>query len=291
MIAVGGGAAVLATTSWALAVYAWLPAYESGRIPVSHPAGPDRSDAPGVPCEWDQLAAYIGENGGCRQSSREDRVDIVILGDSHAEHLYAGLREALPTRNVALAAMEAPEMFGSRAGLDLAVDSILETTDSPTVLITRFWTRGPLHPEDQLLPLEHAVQRFSAAKVEVVLVDDVPDFPFPVSACMFRIAPVIAASLCDQSRGRVEASRSGYLADLSRIASAYPGTRVVKVGMTLCDEETCSMLSGDTVAYSDPDHLNLLGSRVFADQLVGSGWPDPGAKRMMVERCARSGFG
>ena len=268
------GAAALSAASWVTALHVWKPAYESGSLRAAHPVSRSqvlfetRPSDPGVPCSWPELSAYIGEHGMCRQSQKGTDADVVLLGDSHAEHLYPGLVEALATQNVALMAVRAPYMFGSQAGLDLALDSIMEGGQRPTVVISRSWTRGALSREDQYEPLDHAVRRLTSAGLSVVLLDDVPDFPFPTSSCRYRIAPVVPHAVCTQPRTRVDEARDAYLADLRRIAAAYQGTEVVEVGLSLCNETACSMLSEGLLAYSDADHLNYVGSTVFGSSLA-----------------------
>ena len=36
----------------------------------------------------------------CFQSKKDQPIDIAIIGDSHAEHLFIGLSEALPSKNI-----------------------------------------------------------------------------------------------------------------------------------------------------------------------------------------------
>ncbi len=266
-----------ATTTWVVAGRVWTPAYASGSVWIAHPDAdevPDAEAGPantGVPCQWDELSAYIGDNGLCRQVHANETPDVVLLGDSHAEHLFPGLAEALPDREVGVVSFRAPYMFGTEAGLDLALDSILGDDPPSTVLVSRKWVAGQTAAADQDAPLAHAVQRLADEGVDVRLVDDVPAFPYPVSTCSDRLAPVIAMSICDQPRERVDDLRDAYLAGLRRVAAAFPGTKVVEIGTTLCNDSTCTMLSGGEVAYSDPDHLNLVGSRVFATRLVQAG--------------------
>lgn len=267
------GSAVLAATGWAVATQVWQPAYRTGAVSIAHPLPDDVTDAQngpagtGIPCEWESLALYIADTGICRQS-QPGAPDVVLLGDSHAEHLFPGLAKSLPATNVAAVVYRAPYMFGDPAGLDLALDSILQSPQPPTVLISRQWASGAEAAQNQFAPLDHAVQRLDDAGADVIVVDDVPSFPFPVSTCRDRLSPVLATTICEQPRDRVDDLRDAYLAALRRVASDHPGTRLVEIGTTLCDDSTCTMLSDGEVAYSDSNHLNAIGSRVFAERLV-----------------------
>lgn len=179
------------------------------------------------------------------------------------------MSDALPSVAVAVVSFRAPYMFGTPAGLELAVDAILSDDELPAVLISRQWTLGELDPADQLEPLDHAVERLTAAGADVVVVDDVPAFPFPALACSHRLAPIIPTTLCSQPLDRIADGRAAYLADLRAVAERHPGARMVEIGTTLCNGSTCSMLAAeDEVGYSDSDHLNVFGSRLFASRLV-----------------------
>ena len=267
------GSAVLAATGWAVATQIWQPAYATGAVSIARPLPDHVTDAEsgpagtGIPCEWESLALYIADTGVCRQSEAGPP-EVVLLGDSHAEHLFPGLAESLPATNVAAMIYRAPYMFGDPAGLELALDSILQSPQLPTVLISRQWATGTEAERDQFAPLDHAVQRLDDAGVDVILVDDVPSYPFPVATCRDRLAPVLATTICNQPRDRVDELRDEYLVALRRVASDHPGTRVVEIGTTLCNNSTCTMLSDGEVVYSDSNHLNAIGSRVFADRLV-----------------------
>lgn len=73
----------------------------------------------------------------CRQSKNDYAVDLVLLGDSHAEHLFMGVAEALPDRNVAFHIRDNPFQPGA---LDSVMEAIERSKSIKKVVIALYWT-------------------------------------------------------------------------------------------------------------------------------------------------------
>jgi peptidoglycan/LPS O-acetylase OafA/YrhL len=95
---------LLAITVLVTADSYWAPRFGSAVYPVVHEGDLGTEDRAFVgenyyPCKSTEVAR-ITESGRCYQSQPTDDVEVVLLGDSHAEHLFVGLAQALPNVNV-----------------------------------------------------------------------------------------------------------------------------------------------------------------------------------------------
>lgn len=268
---------VLAGATWVAADRLWQPAFRDGGVAAAYPLSPAEvpgsvlPESPGNPCTTAALEAAIAGNGLCRQSAPSAGITVALLGDSHAEHLFPGLAEALPDENVGVYSFRAPMMFGSAQRLDVALDELVAIPSLRTVVVSREWRRDGLSPTDELAPLRTVVERLTAAGRTVLVTDDVPSYPFPVFACRYRVSPVLPWSLCSRSAEDVEAEREAYVRDITTALGGNPRASLLPVSASFCDATTCSMAPHGRVLYVDGNHLNTEGSRFVAERLVRAG--------------------
>lgn len=256
-----------------VAVSVWQPAYRNASIWVAHPQSESERTAdarrtdPGVPCGIDSLAGFIGDNGFCRHSVRSGGAQIALIGDSHAEHLFEALAAALPHRNVGLYAFRAPAMFGGPTGMAVLIDALRAQPTLSAVVVSRSWSRGPETRRLVLEPLEALVREAGALGIKVVIVDDVPAFPFEATSCAYRVAPALPWAICEQPRAAVEAARDVYRSGIQAIVAGTGSTYVDPIS-ALCTETRCSMVKDGRVLYADHDHLNLPGSQLVVSAIL-----------------------
>lgn len=268
---------MLAGVTWVAAERFWTPAFLDGRIAAAFapPVGPvdeqGISVVSGFACTAPELDELIGTNGACLHSQDSPDVDVAVLGDSHAEVLFTGLGESMPEQNVAVYALRGPGMFGSPAQLDTALNRITGTPSIHTVIVSRYWSRDGLHPTDELAPLRSTVQRLTEAGRTVLVTDDVPSYPFPATACRYRVAPVLPWQHCTRPAADVESERVAYTEGLAEAIAGAAGASVLPTTHYFCDPTDCSMVADDRLLYGDGDHLNGEGSRWLAERLAADG--------------------
>jgi peptidoglycan/LPS O-acetylase OafA/YrhL len=198
----------------------------------------------------------------CQQSKPGADVDIALIGDSHVEHLFIGLMEALPDENIMyFTANASPSMENPQYAA--AVDYVLATPSIETVLVTAYWQVRTVLPDDLLgvlTPISQSGRR-------LIVTDDVPDFPFEPFGCKYR-ASALAPTTCSVDRAAWSAAHQHVTDDLAKIKRELPAVQILKTSGYLCSRDQCSMTRGHDILYADPSHLNVLGSRYVASRLL-----------------------
>lgn len=88
-----------------------LPRYKTGAVPITHHGDIDWADfflyvrEKYYPCSDlavrdNALKSDVEGITRCWQSKPGSRIDVALVGDSHAEHLFLGMAEALPNKNI-----------------------------------------------------------------------------------------------------------------------------------------------------------------------------------------------
>lgn len=262
----------LAGALWWSATAYWTPRYESGQIPVAFQGDIGQTDfhryvqAGSTPCTPESIREHAPtweDMVRCYQSKPGTDVDIALVGDSHAEHLFPGLAAALPDLNVAYYIVgDAP----TRQNADFAriLDAISASKTITGVILSARWdTRGV--PTEGLKDTLETL-RGDGSRV-VFVTDDVPVFPFDPFRCKFS-APLLAPPQCSMEAERFWAVRDSFSGPLEEVVRAVPGVELVDIGKFLCSEQTCDMTRGHELLYRDPNHLNLNGSRYVAARML-----------------------
>ena len=224
------------------------------------------------PCADSKVLADAGDWMGlkrCFQSKPDGPIDLLLLGDSHAEHLFPGFAQALPDLNV---------VFYGKAGLPLhdnpnyavIFDTILNTPEPYPVLISAMWHARvkEVGAQSKLsVKLSETLQRLEAAGKPVYWVDDVYQFQFDPQRCKY-LRPLSGSATCSAPRALYESQFAKYLPELQAVAQQHPKATFLTVKDALCDAQSCSMLHAQRMAYRDNNHLNLEGSTAVVQTLL-----------------------
>jgi len=201
----------------------------------------------------------------CLQSKTGLPVDTVLLGDSHAEHLFIGLAENLPKRNIAfyirgaLPLTDEPEFRNIFAHLKA-------DTHIRDVLIAAYWLhRGVPEPSMRL-----TVNMLQEAGKRVAIIDDVPDFLFDPSTCQYD--RVFRNNKCSQKREDYKVRSHSYFSALRKLSEVNSQLTFISVLNSLCDTSDCYMSRDGTLLYRDRHHLNINGSRYVGSLLSKHTW-------------------
>lgn len=250
------------------------PSLTDGRWPATHPESARSVDfgrnPPADRCPQQAYWRLTGSVGVCRQTRPELPMSVAVVGDSHANQLFAGFYERMPTTNVGFYGEYSRKFL---AGAAPAADFGATLAASPsvkTVVITAFW-------EDKQLPDDAAnrqvvadlVRTLKSAGKVVYIYDDVPDFPFDAFQCEYSVALVVPLSRCTED-GSGFFVRHRPTAEILRTISRDEGATFVPVPEILCPGERCSMLDGDTLIYADSNHLNYDGSVLHFDRITAT---------------------
>jgi hypothetical protein len=268
---------VLAATLNVAADDYWLPRYESGTIPVAHQGDVGNwasyfasLDERYYPCADPAIrsgALRWSGHARCRQSKPGPRVDAVVFGDSHAEHLFVGLAEALPRQNV-LYSVPGPLPGGRLDSDDMTrmVDFVEATPSIRTVIVNVGWFKRGLQGDDLRDILETLADKGRA----VFVTDDIPNYGFDAMDCKYRPAPILPFTRCTLERSLFDEQYATYSERLREVVGQVPGAHVVDTARYFCDDDYCRMTDGDDLLYRDANHLNDVGSRFLVDRMLAN---------------------
>jgi hypothetical protein len=218
------------------------------------------------PCSDHAIDQNALESGGitrCWQSKPGSRIDVALVGDSHAEHLFLGLAEASPNENVVYYILDGLPV-GSVTGMNRIIEHVAADPAIGTVIVNAFWAgRGA--------PIDELVKTFEAFRSKgkaVFVTDDVPYFAFDAVACKYRMAPVLPFAECSEDRKWFEAQHRTFYPQLRAAVGEVPGVELLNTAEYFCDDYVCSMNKGNRLLYRDPTHLNNLGSRFLANRML-----------------------
>lgn len=109
--------------------------------------------------------------------------------------------------------------------------------------------------------LAATVERIRAADLAVLIVADVPGYPYSVPECVIRRG----ADACSLSRSEVEAERAATVTALNRIAARLDRVAVWDPVESICDADRCSPVRDGLVTTSDDQHLSVAAARRLKD--------------------------
>lgn len=210
----------------------------------------------------------------CMQSKNNAPISMVLLGDSHAEHLFIGLSESLNKVNLAFYIKATPALIRNPEFNEIFKE-IADNQSVHTVLLSMYWV-GKIYalPKGQSFDKELAdtVAFLVNSGKKVVVFNDIPRFPFPAERCKF-FANEIGRSTCEISKWSILRYELYYNPMLEQLAKNNPNVRYVSLRDLFCTSDSCSMIHDDAVMYRDSHHLNIVGSK-FVGQEIAKLLPD-----------------
>lgn len=208
---------------------------------------------------WDPLM-YEGFER-CRKS-KAGPIQVVLLGDSHAEHLFLGLAALQGSNNLAYF-IEAGGPIVASDRMASIVGQVIADTSIDTILLSSAWSRGR-HLEPGF---KDVFQDLMNSGKTLWVIGDVPEFDLQPYNCKFRTLLVFGRQCETESRNFLQAdiSLEKTLKDLS-----LPDGFFVSLRDLLCDDKNCSMRLGEVLLYRDDNHLNAEGSILLATYLANA---------------------
>jgi peptidoglycan/LPS O-acetylase OafA/YrhL len=212
-----------------------------------------------VPCE---IAQTPGNEARCRQTYPDQPIQIAVLGDSHAEHLYPGFINSFPDQNILYVFL--PNWpYESSDNSILTVDQIAASTSINSVIISSRWVPTATEPA----PLVSALDRFSGSGKQVFISTDNPYFSFHAQECKYE-RPLFFEPKCSEGATEFNTLNAANMAWLKSLSNEYPGVELIDTSSGFCTNESCHMTINDQLMYSDRGHLNVTGSRYIIDRLT-----------------------
>lgn len=212
----------------------------------------------------------------CLQADAARDPTVVLLGDSHAYHVVAGLTKYYSGAGENLLMLSTRHPYW---GLDPQGDPYQQATQPmlelalgmPSVKTVVFSThlRFGTAPEHgfRVEAARETFRRFSAAGKQIIFMNDVPVIGFDPRSCIRR--PGIASSAtritCAITRAEWDQQMAQHRQVLDALAREFPQIAWFEASTALCDAQACHAMIGGRLMYRDADHLSYDG-----DLLVGS---------------------
>jgi peptidoglycan/LPS O-acetylase OafA/YrhL len=208
---------------------------------------------------------------------------VVLLGDSHAYHVVAGLTDYykrrgenllfLGTRHPywGLAPGEDPYQKATQPMLELALNT-------PSVKTVVFSTHLKLYtgPDAKIYvdAARETYRRFLAAGKRLIVMEDVPLLPFDPRSCIKRAG--VASSATTTPCGITRAAWDKEIADHEQVRRQFerefPRIEWFRASDALCDERECRAMIDGRLMYRDNNHLSYDGDlrvgRLFAKRVA-----------------------
>lgn len=201
----------------------------------------------------------------CKQSMK-GTPDIVLLGDSHAEHLFLGLAEARPDLSIAFYTLGG-KPYVTNPQFNEIFEELLGNNKPQHIILTMHFV-GKLNADatDLYEGFSTTIRALQSAGNSVSLVGDVPRFNKDPGFCAY-VLPFQDTSSCDLPIADVEIQRRAYVPILQQLSLDF-GVKYANIDDGLCDESKCRMTDGVSVFYRDNNHLNIPGSRIIGAQIA-----------------------
>jgi hypothetical protein len=210
----------------------------------------------------------------CKQT-HSGSPDIILLGDSHAEHLFLGLAEAMPDSSMAYYIRNGHLALGNSV-FSVIMRELLESEKPLSILVSMYYARRFEESPEARVALLESLNALRDAGHRVTLLGDVPAFPIHPEKCVFVNEAGREPRACSISPQDSQSQLDTYEATLKDI-SDRSGVPYISIYESLCESGRCGMVSSGQILYSDIHHLNPTGSRqvgaYLADRLRQSGQP------------------
>lgn len=227
-----------------------------------------------IPCENRSLLNDAPVWQGAKQchQSRKGKISLALVGDSHADHLFAGLAYSLPEQNVAEYWKGAGASGGfpalERDDYKPIYQAILGNPDIKVVIISAYWLQWgtQVRPDQLVREMKDTARALSKAGKTVYLANDIPVFGFTPSNCKFQ-KNSFAKNECSMPLDRYinqSIAHRKYLAEIESDGHA----RILDTAGYFCDKTECFMAKDGSLLYRDEHHLNSSGSIYIASRLL-----------------------
>jgi len=208
------------------------------------------------------LEQVSGSGSRCFQSKQDEPIDIVVVGDSHAEHLYLGVRSTFDSLNTAYVYL--PNWpYDTSPNTKLTFDQLANDPDLDAIIINSRWDEDGASSEE----LRSTLDLLAGIPAKVFVADDGPTFSFHAEQCQFDrlLGP---GARCSEDSENFNQRYHQYLPILEQQVSLSPNAYLLGTADGICRDGVCSMTQGDTLLYADHGHLNEVGSQRVMEKLA-----------------------
>jgi hypothetical protein len=212
-----------------------------------------------TPAELAQQAETWSGFLRCMQSKKDKDIDVAIIGNSHAEHLFIGLSKYLPNKNIVFYIKGGMHPFIGNDSFSAIYSNVLESKTIKMVIIGINWTQSEFYAPEILATADALIK----SGKKVYLVNDVPTFHFDPKMCK-GTRQYFGVERCE-----MEYKNNEIYSSLLKLVDKNPKIKLLDTMRYFCNEKRCSMLDEDgSLLYRDNNHLNILGSIYIGRNIV-----------------------
>jgi len=206
----------------------------------------------------------------CFQSKISKDIDIAIIGDSHAEHLFSGFSENMPQKNVVYYIQSALPFLGVEEFEDI-FQAVINNKNIKYVFIAANWSsRYSNIPSKSSLNIElsKVSQALIKAGKKVYVFNDIPTFTYDAQFCLGRRWPFDNKKICEMSTNEEKTEVQFSTKNLREFGINNPAVNLVDLHQYFCKDSLCSMTENEIILYRDDNHLNVNGSRILTKKVL-----------------------
>ena len=201
----------------------------------------------------------------CKQSKKGE-ADWILLGDSHAEHLFLGLAEKFNEHNIVF------YIFGAAPYIDepkfSQIFDHISNFDKPKTIVLNMHYIGRLVQKSEFQnKLDKTIKSLKKMQHKVILVGDIPTYKVHPADCIYGNSLEKAKDYCSMPIIDFDKQKQLYETSLIYLANNN-NIEYIPIHQPLCDVDNCSMITMDTILYRDKNHLNILGSKLIGAYLA-----------------------
>ena len=193
----------------------------------------------------------------CQQSAKGE-FDWLLLGDSHAEHLFLGLAEENPNINLAYYIFGAPPYLEQTQFKEI-FEVIDKTKTSKTIFLTMHYVSRINNEKRFKEGFSNTINFLKKLGHRVILIGDIPRYDVSPERCKYKKSIQAATNHCSISFSDFKKQRDKYEPILKELSFRFK-IPFFTIHEPLCNDIGCSMVLDKTILYRNSDHLNIPGS-------------------------------
>ena len=239
----------------------------------------------------------------CTSSKRGETEDVLLLGDSHAQHLFLGLKKYFDSKQQNLVAIGIgncqpllnveTKLYGALKHCPDLFNSVLSeaasTANIKTVILSSYaisaiaggidyisgkditlinLSNQTLESQDAYLEgLSLTLKLLTNSNKDVVLILDNPELNFDPTLCIGR--PLgLAEKICRVPRNVVDNRLNNLRKAILELTKRYPTVRIFDPFEYLCDRDYCYAELNGQLLYHDKNHLSKAGSNFLGEAFL-----------------------